>query len=61
MLKLAIETTNDAFSGGWAATECARILRDLAERIENGATQGKLHDVNGNRVGSFTLKQERGR
>jgi hypothetical protein len=56
MLKLAIETTNDAFQDGWTATECARILRELAARLESGETGGALRDVNGNRVGSFTLK-----
>lgn len=59
MLKLTISTANAAFEGD-PAPECARILRALADLIEYGErTDGSLFDVNGNRVGSFTLRQGR--
>ena len=59
MLKLAIETTNAAFEDD-PAPECARILRALADFIEySQTTGGPIFDVNGARVGSFTLKQGR--
>lgn len=37
------------------AYECARILREVAERLENGDEAGACVDVNGNRVGNFSL------
>ena len=55
MFKLEIETGNAAFDDT-PASEIARILRHLAERLEtNGAPESgdafTLHDYNGNRVG----------
>ncbi len=35
--------------------EAARILRKAADRIEQGETDGKLLDANGNTVGRFTI------
>jgi hypothetical protein len=58
MLKLAIETTNAAFEGD-PAPECARILRAIADALEDGSTGGPIRDVNGNRVGTFTIKRGR--
>lgn len=50
---LSIRTFNDAFAEGGNA-EVARILRELANRVEHyGQTEGSLYDVNGNRVGEF--------
>ena len=40
-----------------ARAETARILRDLAERVEAGRNEGKLYDINGNSVGSFWIKE----
>ena len=51
MLTLEIETGNAAFADGNEAAELARILREAARKIENGHTEFKLHDYNGNRVG----------
>jgi hypothetical protein len=42
-----------------AAPELARILRDVARRIEDGDsfdTFRNCHDINGNVVGAFALK-----
>jgi len=55
-LKLEIKMDNAAFDeeggDGWHY-EAARILRDAADKIENGESEGNLRDFNGNLVGSF--------
>lgn len=58
MLKLSFKTDNAAFDGSQGRAEVARILRDVAEKIEMGASAGDCRDENGNRVGLFTLKLE---
>lgn len=51
-----LESDNAAFVDN-AATEVARILRKLADRIAAGAEgEFKLYDVNGNAVGSAWLE-----
>lgn len=51
--------TIDIFNSGEAfdepALELARILRELADRIENGTAPEALHDLNGNRCGTVEL------
>ena len=57
MLKLFIETDNAAFDDQ-PATELARILRDLAARIESDPESYiVLRDVNGNKVGECTISE----
>ena len=56
MLKLNINIINDSFDGS-TAYECARLLRDAADKLENGYTNGSLVDYNGNRVGQFSLEE----
>ncbi|GAA3751143.1 hypothetical protein GCM10022379_19530 [Micromonospora maritima] len=55
MLRVEIETDNAAFQNGQAAEEAARLLREAADRIADGATIGGLRDHNGNNVGQFML------
>ena len=55
MFKLEFETGNAAFD---ETEEISRILRDVARRIETGATSGKIRDTNGNAVGSFSFDRE---
>lgn len=56
-IKLELDTSNSAFfEGGGAGVEVARILRGLADQLEdwpgvNTFTLG-LRDVNGNKVGT---------
>jgi hypothetical protein len=57
MFKLEIETDNDAFHPD-ARLEVTSILRGLVKRIDEGETDGKLRDSNGNTVGSFALTSE---
>lgn len=54
MFTLTIETDNAAFTDD-AAREVARILRQLAKKLEDGKDSGKVMDLNGNSVGSFEL------
>lgn len=56
-LKLHIETDNAAFSE-CPEGEIARILRDLAKRIEANASHYiVLRDSNGNRVGECEISE----
>ena len=52
---MEIKCNNAAFgsSMGEPEDEIARILRDLALRLEDGDISGRLRDINGNTVGSF--------
>lgn len=57
MFTLQIETTGDAFDAdgsGQDRDELARILRDVADRVEDWQTDGSVRDVNGNTVGRWT-------
>lgn len=54
-VRLTIETDNAAFDDGNRDNEVARILREAADRIENGSQDDfGLYDFNGNKVGNLT-------
>jgi hypothetical protein len=57
MFTLEIDTSNSAFDdGGSACFEVARILRELAARLEHVKPDyGNLRDANGNKVGEWKL------
>jgi hypothetical protein len=56
MLTVKFETTNAAFCDGNASAECARILRNIAARIENTRDgSGTVKDSNGNSIGHWSL------
>jgi hypothetical protein len=61
MFDLSIETNNAAFSDG-AMYEIARILRELADKIEHSEVEDypyiNLRDYNGNIVGVATNDME---
>ena len=44
-----------AFQDGNDGFEMARILRQIADRIEDGYRYGVMHDINGNRVGTWNM------
>lgn len=46
---------DDEFDNFATTDEVARILRDVAAKIECGYVQGGCIDYNGNRVGSWQL------
>jgi hypothetical protein len=57
-IKIDINTANAAFDGDNAGAEAARILRDLADRLEGSGTLARsdtkfLRDINGNTVGTY--------
>ena len=52
---IKINTSNAAFDGS-TEYETARILRELAGRIEDGGEPEKLKDINGNTVGTVSYK-----
>jgi len=54
-MNVRINTDNAAFRPD-PTFEIARILRELADRIEWGEEDGKLTDVNGNVVGHFQIR-----
>lgn len=39
------------------ATESARILRDIAEKVEAGHGGGKIRDINGNSIGTWSVEE----
>lgn len=50
---IGIETDNDAFAER-VCGECARILREAADKIREGIFDFKLYDLNGNPVGKVS-------
>ena len=67
ILKIEITTGNAAFDGDDYPRECARILRRMAARMEDGNFPGTLKDspwglfdINGNRAGMAGTAQRRG-
>jgi hypothetical protein len=51
--RVSIRTDNAAFEEGDRGAEVARILRDVADRLEDGFEAGSVRDINGNLVGGF--------
>jgi hypothetical protein len=47
-----IKTDNAAFEDGRDA-ELARILREIADGLDEGVSAGNVRDINGNTVGDF--------
>lgn len=54
MFTMKFSTANAAFDDKEA--EVSRILRDIAECVERGLTNGRVADYNGNVVGKWELK-----
>lgn len=57
MFKLSFDTDNAAFDD-MPELEIARILRDIANRVESGEVSGyhkalNVRDINGNVIGTF--------
>lgn len=58
--KLYINTDNSAFDGECKQYEIARILRELADKVETEGVQWayqNLRDENGNIVGGYAEKE----
>lgn len=51
-MKVEFKTDNAAFED-YKEGEIARILCQIARKIEAGSTEGKVIDLNGNTVGEY--------
>lgn len=49
MVKITIKTGNDAFLKNYEG-EVSRILREIADKIEEGYWKESFNDINGNKV-----------
>lgn len=56
MFNLKFSIDNAAFQNGDGREEIARILEETVEQIKNGRNQGSIMDINGNDVGSWSIK-----
>lgn len=56
MFSLKFKTDNAVFQDGNKPYEIARILREIADKIEDGQTEGNIRDINGNTTGSFKVR-----
>ena len=62
MLKIEIKTGNAVFCDPYTGKEdmyyegfeLSRILREIADKIDGGATHGSCIDINGNKVGQWS-------
>lgn len=52
MFTIEIDTSNSAFEDV-EQDEIARILREIANKLENDSTDGPIYDINGARVGKY--------
>ena len=50
MISIQFETDNAAFQD-CRGEEIARILKEAAEKIEDGSTDFPIYDINGNKIG----------
>lgn len=57
MFTCTIKTDNAAFEDDGGRAEVARILRDIASKLEDGqdASHRIVYDFNGNQVGVYNL------
>ena len=55
--KLNIKSDNAAFAddGNDGKNEVARILREIADKLEAGGGRGHCIDINGNKVGEWSV------
>ena len=61
MIRIEINTDNAAFDGDDKPAEIARMLRDIADRLESGSIETDyehlqgIRDINGNITGSLEV------
>lgn len=65
MFKMEFDTGNAAFrwdetegypEGALCTEEVSRILFEVSERVRSGLLEGRLYDINGNRVGEYSCE-----
>lgn len=54
-LKVTINSTNAAFDT-WPEIETSRLLREIADKVEQSAQGGPVIDINGNKVGEWSYR-----
>jgi hypothetical protein len=59
MLKIEIDTDNEAFNYPDGNNEIKNILMEVIKKIETGRIQSFLLDSNGNTVGQWELNNEK--
>jgi hypothetical protein len=59
MLKIEIDTNNEAFNYPHGNNEIKTILMEVIKKIETGRIQSFLLDSNGNTVGRWELNNEK--
>ncbi len=57
IVEFGINCENAAFSGPEGRREAARLLRQVADKIEQGHQGGPLMEVNGNKCGSWYIEE----
>lgn len=57
VFQLTIETDNAAFEGHELYIELIRLLKDTINSLEHCIDNYTLHDINGNRVGEYIIKE----
>jgi hypothetical protein len=59
MLTISFRTDNASFTDNpvFQHTETARILREIARKIDAGYSNGAVRDANGNTIGSFEFER----
>lgn len=57
MFSLSFSTTSDQFQQNKELWILA-TLKTVAERVMKGETHGKIIDINGNSIGTFTVSQD---
>ncbi len=51
-LEIIFSLDNAAFED-YPMDEAARILRDIAQKLEGGQNAGNIRDINGNTIGQY--------
>ena len=54
--KMSFNMDNAAFDSHLVEDETARILKKVSSRVEHGACEGKITDINGNTIGNWEIE-----
>ena len=54
-MKIQFSTDNAAFEEYGIEYQIEVIFERIIQRIKNGETEGKIQDINGNNIGSWSL------
>lgn len=55
-VKIEFDTGNAAFDYDNGSAEAAQIVANVAKLLGEGYTSGRLHDSNGNAIGSWSAR-----